>query len=242
MLSHCLEFKQVQLPGPPETWPRPLDLSLGLQEVLLIEKMGPEESAQLLEVAGSLRPPVAGEVRHWGRDAFNLPRVERYRLRRRIACLGPRMALLSRLTLGENIALGSCYQQGLATRTVLAGHGDLLGRLALHPYLSLRPHEVEIRVYIRALWARELIKQPELIIAVRDETWEPFSAPAHGILFLQDYLAKGGGAALILGQTLEDFHPLANRLLRRENGEFVSHPLSEHQGRPLTDFLPLLMT
>ena len=241
MLKNSLVFNQVVLPGPPEMWTAPLDLTLALQEVLLIDRIGPDESAPFLKVASSLRPPVAGEVLHWDLNAFSLSRQELYHLRRRIAYLAPGQVLLSRLTLGQNIALGISFQEGTSYRSVLAGHTDLLERLALQPFLALWPQDVAEEVYVRALWARELIKEPELIVAVLDGAWEPLAAPSQGILLLQDYLAHRRGAALLLGQSLQDFHPLASRLLRRESGRLISHPLSDHPGRPLTDFLPLVL-
>ena len=221
-------------------WPAPLDLSLELQEVLLIDRVGADASTPLLEAASALKHPVAGQILHWGLDAARLAREERYRLRRRIAYLTPEQVLLSRLNLGENIALGTSFQAGTSTRSVLAGHADLLERLALQPFLPFLPHEVEAEVYIRALWAREFIKQPDLIVAVLGEAWEPHDPPEQGILLLMEYLTDRRGAALLLGQSLDRFHPLASRLLRWDAGRLLSQPLSGHRGRPLTDFLPLL--
>jgi ABC-type ATPase involved in cell division len=241
MIKNCLELNQVILPGPPELWAAPLDLTVGLQEVVLIENIGPNESGPLGEMASALSQPVAGEVRHWEQDAVRLPREDLYLLRRRIAYLAPGMKLLSRLTLGENIALGPSYYHGTSTQSVLECYAYLLDRLALRPFLSFLPQDVDIKVYIRALWARELIKMPELIVAVRNDAWEPFSMPNEGILILQDYLAHRGGAALLLGRSHEQFHHLASRLLRYESGRLIPRPLEEHQGRPLTDFLPLVM-
>jgi ABC-type ATPase involved in cell division len=240
MLKHCLVFNQAVLPGPPGMWPLPLDLILNLQEVLLIENIGPDESEPLAKVAAALKPLVAGQVWHWDQEAYSLPRSDLFNLRRRIAYLVPGMVLLSRLTLGENIAVGISFHEGTSSRSVLSCYADVLERLGLQPFLSLMPHQVEIKVYIKAIWARELIKQPELIVAVRDEAWEPFSAPNEGILFLQDYLANRRSAALLLGRSLENFHFLASRLLRWEAGRLFPQPLSGRQGRPLTDFLPLV--
>ncbi len=240
MLRHCLVFNQVVLAGPPGVWPAPLDLSLELQEVLLVDRIGADASIPLLEAAAALKNPVAGQVLHWGLDAASLAREERYRLRRRIAYLTPAQVLLSRLNLGENIALGISFQEGASTRSVLASHAGLLERLALQPFLSFLPHEVEEEVYVRALWAREFIKQPDLIVAVLGEAWEPYDPPEQGLLFLKDYLTDRQGAALLLGQSLDRFHPLASRLLRWDAGRLLPQPLSEHRGRPLTDFLPLL--
>ena len=241
MIKNCLVLNRVRLPVPQDAWPVPLDLTVGLQEVVLIENIGPNESLPLGEVAAALRRPLAGEVHYWDQDALGLPREDIYLLRRRIAYLAPGMKLLSRLTLGENIALGPSYYQGTSTQSVLESHADLLERLALHPFLSLLPQNVDIKVYVRALWARELIKLPELIVAVKNDAWEPFAVPNEGILALQDYLAHGGGAALILGRSHETFHHLASRLLRYESGRLIPLPLEEPQGRPLTDYLPLVI-
>jgi len=240
MLKHCLVFNQAVLPGPAGMWPLPVDLILDLQEVLLIENIGPEESKPLIKVAASLKPPVAGQVWHWDQEAYSLSRADLYSLRRRIAYLVPGMVLLSRLTLGENIALGISFHEGTSTRSVLSCYADVLERLGLAPFLGLLPHQVDIRVYIKAIWARELIKQPELIVAVRDEAWEPISVPNEGVLLLQDYLAHRKGAALLLGRSLENSHFLASRLLRYEAGRLLPQPLPGRQGRPLTDFLPLV--
>jgi len=148
--------------------------------------------------------------------------------------------LLSRLNLGENIALGASFQAGTSARSVLAGHADLLERLALQPFLPFLPHEVEAEVYIRALWAREFIKQP----TSSSRSW---ARPGNLMILrsrasscFKDYLTGRQGAALLLGQALDRFHPLASRLLRWDAGRLLPQPLPEHQGRPLTDFLPLL--
>jgi ABC-type ATPase involved in cell division len=234
-------FNQVTLPGSQDWWAAPVDLTVGLQEVVLIENIGTDECVPLGEVAAILSPPLAGEVRFWDQDADSLSREDFYQLRRRIAYLAPGMKLLNRLTLGENIALGPYYHYGTSIQSVLECHAYLLDRLALAPFLSLLPQDVEIKVYIRALWARELIKMPELIVAVNNDATEPLPVPNEGILILQDYLAHRGGAALLLGRSLETFHHLASRLLRYESGRLIPQPLEERQGRPLTDFLPLVM-
>ncbi len=224
-------MNQVMLPGPPGMWPAPLDLTLELQEILLIEQVSPEESRPFLEVAAGLRPPVAGQVRHWGKNAFRLPRAERYHLRRRIACIAPGQVLLSRLTLGENIALGPCYHAGVTSRSVLAKNAGLLEQLALPPYLDLLPHQVGEEVYLRALWARELVKQPEMILAALDQTFALLSGPSQGIAFFQGYLADRGVAALLLGQSLQPFHSMAHRLLQRQAGQLTSGTLGGQHRR-----------
>jgi ABC-type ATPase involved in cell division len=241
MLKYCLLMNQVILPDPLGLWPAPLELTLELKEILLIEKVGADESASLLEVASALRPPVVGQVWHWGSDAFSLAREDRYYLLRRVAYIAPGQVLLKHLTLGENISLSPCYYQGISSRAALEENADLLEQLDLRPYLNLMTQEVEKDVYIRALMARELIRHPDLILVALDKSWENILAPSQALLFLQNYLATQGSAALLVGQSLQSFHRVASRLLRLESGRLIPYPLAEHQGRPLTDYLPLVM-
>uniref|UniRef100_A0A7C3V6P1 ABC transporter domain-containing protein n=1 Tax=Desulfobacca acetoxidans TaxID=60893 RepID=A0A7C3V6P1_9BACT len=235
-----MRLEQVLLPGASGPWPAPLDLALELQEVLLIEGPDPEESRPLMAVAASLRAPAAGRVWHWGLEAFKLAREERCLLRRRIAYIAPGQVLIRRLTLAKNIALGPCYYEGISTQEVLAAHAGLLEQLNLQPFLDLLPDEVEAGIYKRALWARELIKEPALILAAMGAWEEPLREAGAGSLVLQEYLASRGGAALLLGRSLEAFYPLASRVLRLQPGRLTSKPLPAHPGRPLTDFLPLV--
>src|SRR4030042_1723145 len=105
MLNYALNLDMVTLPGD-SAWPAPLSLTVAFNEVVLIEGAGLAVSSPLLEVASTLASPVAGNVRHWGRDAAMRRRERLFRLRRRIAYLSPRQVLLHLMTLGENIALG----------------------------------------------------------------------------------------------------------------------------------------
>ena len=165
MLNYALNLDLVTLPLN-AVWPAPLSLSVAFNEVVLIEGAGPAVSSPLLEVAATLASPVAGHVRHWGRDAAMRRREKLYRLRRRIAYISPQQVLLHLMTLAENIALGPCYYQGCSEAEALALHADLLEQLELQAHLTQYPPQVSAAIYDRAVWARELVKGPELILAV----------------------------------------------------------------------------
>jgi ABC-type lipoprotein export system ATPase subunit len=240
MLHHALNLELVILPGDTGAWPAPLSLAVALNEVVLIEGAGPAVSLPLLEVAATLKFPVAGSVRHWGLDAAALPRKELYDLRRRIAYISPRQVLLHRLTLGENIALGPCYHQGCSESEALAPHADLLEHLELQPHLDRHPTEVSAALYARTVWARELVKEPELILAVRSGVLATPAGATMLVTVLRGYLARYGAAAVLLGETLEAFYPLGYRLLWLESGQLRKRPLLKHRGRPLTAYLPLV--
>ncbi len=164
MLQHALNLDMVVLPGD-SAWPAPLSLAVAFNEVVLIEGAGLAVSSPLLEVASTLASPVAGHVRHWGRDAATRRRERLFRLRRRIAYISPQQVLLHLISLAENIALGPCYYQGCQESRGLAPHADLLAQLELHAHLTQNPTQVSRVIYDRAVWARELIKGPELILA-----------------------------------------------------------------------------
>jgi putative ABC transport system ATP-binding protein len=240
MLHHALNLARVILPEDAAAWPSPLNLAVALNEIVLIEGAGPAAGQPLLEVAATLRSPAAGRVQYWGQDAATLSREEFYRLRGRIAYISPRQVLLSRLSLAENIALGPCYHLGCSESEALRTHADLLAHLDLGAHLNRYPAQVSAAVYNRAVWARELVKGPELILVmVSGQLANPAEADRLRAA-LQDYLARYGAAALLLGQTLEAFYPLGHRLLWLESGHLYKRPLLEARARPLTAYLPLV--
>jgi ABC-type lipoprotein export system ATPase subunit len=237
MLHYALNLDLVTLPEAVAAWPAPLSLTVALNEVLLIEGVNPATAEPLLEVAAALQSAVTGQVRHWGQNAETLPRVELYHLRSRIAYISPRQVLLHRLSLSENISLAPCYHQGYSESEALEPHADLLERLQLQAHLDRFPGQVSAAVYARAVWARELLKRPELILAALSAD---SAAAAMLVEILRDYLPKNGVAAIVLGESLESFYPLGHRLSRLESGQLLKMPLLEHRARPLTAYLPLV--
>ena len=239
MLNYALNLDLVTLPGD-GAWPVPLSLAVAFNEVVLIEGAGLAVSVPLLEVAATLQAPVSGNVRHWGRDAAMGRREKLYRLRRRIAYISPRQVLLHLITLGENIALGPCYCLGCSETEALAPHADLLELLELQTHLSQYPLQVSAAIYDRAVWARELVKGAELILAVISGDLATTTGAAMLATVLREYLSRYGAAALLLGESLEAFYPLGHRLFLLESGQLRKRTILEHRARPLTAYLPLV--
>jgi ABC-type lipoprotein export system ATPase subunit len=239
MLTYALNLDLVTLPLN-TAWPTPLSLALAFNEVVLIEGAGPAVSSPLLEVAATLAAPVSGNVRHWGRSAALGRREKLYRLRRRIAYISPQQVLLHLITLGENITLGDCYYQACSESEALAPHADLLAQLDLLPYLSQYPTQVSAATYARAVWARELVKGPELILAVISGDLATTAGAAMLVNVLREYLERYGAAALLLGESLEPFYSLGHRLFLLESGQLRKRGILEHRARPLTAYLPLV--
>ena len=237
MLQDALNLELVTLPGAAAAWPAPLSLAVALNEVVLIEGANPAMAEPLLDVAAALQSPLGGQVRHWDQNAETLPRAELYHLRSRIAYISPRQVLLHRLSLSENIALAPCYHQGCSESEALEPHTDLLEYLKLHAHLDQFPGQVSAAVYTKAVWARELLKEPELILA---STSGDAAATAMLVAVLRDSLALYRAAIIVLGESLEPFYPLGHRLLRLESGQLLKMPVLEYRTRPLTAYLPLV--
>jgi ABC-type lipoprotein export system ATPase subunit len=239
MLHYALNLELVTLPEVP-AWPVPLSVAVALNEVVLIEGADPAMAEPLLEVAATLRPPVTGQVWHWGLDAGTLPREDLYQLRSRIAYISPRQVLLQRLSLGENLALVPCYHLGCSDSEGLAPHADMLEHLKLQAHLDQFPAQVSPATYTRAVWARELLKQPELILAVISGVLATAAGAQVLLTVLQDYLARYAAAAVLLGESLEPYYPLGHRLLRLESGQLLAMPSLAQRTRSLAAYLPLV--
>ena len=168
------------------------------------------------------------------------PRAELYHLRSRIAYISPRQVLLRRLNLTQNITLAPCYHQGYSESEALALHAHLLERLELEAHLARFPRQVSAAVYGRAVWARELVKGPELILAVISGEFATTAGAAMLATVLREYRARYGAAVLLLGESLEAFYPLGHRLLFLEAGQLRKQTILEHRARPLTAYLPLV--
>jgi ABC-type ATPase involved in cell division len=239
MLHHALNLDMVTLPGD-TAWPAPLSLAVAFNEVVLIEGAGPAVSAPLLEVASTLAAPVAGNVRHWGRDAATRRREKLFRLRRRIAYISPQQVLLHLISLAENIALGPCYYLGCTESEALRPHADMLAQLGLETHLTQNPPQVSKAIYGRAVWARELVKGPELILASISGEFATAAGARMLANVLREYRTRYGAAVLLLGESLEAFYPLGHRLLLLEEGQIRKQTILEHRARPLTAYLPLV--
>jgi ABC-type lipoprotein export system ATPase subunit len=239
MLHHALNLDMVTLPGD-SAWPAPLSLAVPFNEVVLIEGAGPAVSAPLLEVASTLAAPVAGNVRHWGRDAATRRRERLFRLRRRIAYISPQQVLLHLISLAENIALGPSYYLGCTESEALAPHAEMLAQLELETHLTRNPQQVSTTIYARAVWARELVKGPELILAVISGEFATTDGARMLANVLREYRSRYGAAVLLLGESLEAFYPLGHRLFLLEGGQLRKQTILEHRARPLTAYLPLV--
>jgi D-methionine transport system ATP-binding protein len=240
MWQYSLILEHITLPSPFGSWPESFELRLGLTEVLLIEGASAEDGLTLLDVAATLSEPAQGQVYLWGKEISTLTRQELYNLRRQIAYVHPKQALLDYLTLAENIGLGPAYHLDMTLSETLREHAPLIEHLGLGPFLARYPSEISQATYTRALWARELVKLPELILAMVEES--PGTAATQRLILtlLEDYLNEQGASVILTGYSLTAFQHLAHRILELEAGGIRERQLLERGGRPLISYLPLV--
>lgn len=221
----------------------PLSLALGQTEFCLVEGLSTHAADLLLRVAATLQPPLAGRLCHWGREILTLPRRQLYPWRRRLAFVSPWQSLLPRLTVLENITLAQTLTSSRRAEA-MAGRQQLpLEQLELTAYLDRYPQELPTRQYHLALWARELLKAPRLILGVLAGQEEP-----HGVLVLAPHLfplleehhRQGRGAILLAGPWLAPAHALADRRLTVQADGWQEKPLPRRHHHPLATYLNLL--
>ncbi len=117
---------------------------------------------------------------------------------------------------------------------------DLLTQLSLWDYLPLYPGELPLRQYHLALWARELIKEPLLILGVMPGQAEECDAPTlteYLLPWLEDYHNSRRGAVLLAGPQLEFTYHVADRRLQLPGGSLAGAVLAGAAGRA-SDRLP----
>ena len=239
MLRHSLIMRQVSLPDLHPDWPVPLDLELGLNEVLLLEGVGWNEARAFWQVAATLDVPAQGEVLYWGKSRDQLPRTELFQVRKQIAYIAPGQVLLQHRNLGENIALAKCYHQELPVAQVLEDQEAFLDRLGLQPFLNWMPAHLPLHIYWRGIWARELIKDPELVLAcLEGPGWMKRNQEVLREA-LEASMAENQGAFLLAGRDLSSFYPLAHRVLRPAGGTFSETLLLQSREKSPVTFFPL---
>ncbi len=221
----------------------PLSLTVGYTDFCLVEKVPVVMADALLRVAATLAPPLTGAIWHWGRDLSILARRQLYPWRRRLAFVSPEHALLPRLTLAENLSLPQMLRSKYRMRGRLQPPPDLLAQLGLTPYLNSFPRELPPRQYQLALWARELVKEPRLILGVLAGREDPHGAPALIpvlLPILEEYHQQRRGAILLAGPWLEVAYPCADHLIQAQGPAWEEHPLPRRHGHPLSAHLRIL--
>jgi ABC-type lipoprotein export system ATPase subunit len=242
LLQTSVVLEGVTAPELADFCPSPVSLAVGLHEFVVLEGLTTREADALLRLAATLRRPTAGRIFHWGRDLFALSRGELYPWRRRLALVSPFQSLLPRLTVQENVTLSQTLNSPKTPREVAQEQRELLTRFSLWDYLSFYPGELPLRQYHLALWARELIKEPLLILGVMPGQAEECDAPTlteHLLPWLEEYHNSRRGAILLAGPQLEFTYLVADRRLHCRGDLWLDQSLPGRQDEPLIRYLDI---
>lgn len=243
ILQTSLLLETVTTPELAEVHDAPVSLAVGLQEFVLLDGLSVRGADQLLRLAATLRRPSSGRIFHWGRDLFALSRRALYPWRGRLAFVSPFQSLLPRLTVLDNVTLSQTLTSPQSAVGVARRHRPLLEQLGLRAYLDRYPRELPLRHYHLALWARELIKEPRLILGVLDSPEEPFGGAVlapYLLPVLEKQHQQNQSAVVLAGPHLEWARPVADRFLLRREDRWQEQPWIQRRHQPLINSLKLL--
>jgi len=138
---------------------------LAVPEGSILMVTGPSGSGKsvLLEIcAGLVRPPQG--VVLWGdTDLWKISPVRRLSMRRRVGFVFQNHALISNLTVFDNIALPLRYHTGLSEWEIREKVEESLQKLGIECLAAKRPEELSMEQMRWTAVARALIMEPELL-------------------------------------------------------------------------------
>lgn len=137
-------------------------LDSGQRGVVVAE---PHRSATvLLKICATLLSPTSGQVSWFGYSAKQMGKREFYGLRRRIGLVHRETSLISNMTILDNVSLGLQYHKELSQEAAYERVTEWLKHFEIYEDRMLRPAELTFEQRRLAVYARELAKEPQLIL------------------------------------------------------------------------------
>ena len=137
-------------------------LEWGQRGVLLAE---PHRCANiLLKICATLLQPTKGTIAWFGRSPGELEEQGLQQVRRRIGFVHRETSLISNMTILDNISLGIQYHEELTREQAYDKIAEVLKQFELYEYRFLRPAELTFEQRRLAVYARELVKNPQLYL------------------------------------------------------------------------------
>jgi cell division transport system ATP-binding protein len=137
-------------------------LDKGQKGILLAE---PHRCAtSLLKICATLIQPTGGKIAWFGRTMEEMEREELIHLRRRVGLVHRETSLISNMTILDNISLGLQYHNEIGREEAYDRITELLKKFELYDYRLLRPAQLNFEHRRLAVYARELVKDPQLYL------------------------------------------------------------------------------
>lgn len=141
-----------------------VSLSLAAGQRVLVLGQPRQAVGAFMRLAATLEPPSRGSIRVLGQPPEALDQWGLLDLRRRIGLVRRASALISNITLEQNITLGLRYHLNLSPTAAADRVDGLLERLGLELVRDQRPAGVSLEQQRLAVYARELAMEPELLL------------------------------------------------------------------------------
>jgi ABC-type sulfate/molybdate transport systems ATPase subunit len=137
-------------------------LERGQRGVLLAE---PHRCANiLLKICATLIQPTNGTISWFGRSPGESEEQWLHQVRRRIGFVHRETSLISNMIILDNISLGIQYHEELTREQSYERITEVLKQFELYEYRFLRPAELTFEQRRLAVYARELVKKPQLFL------------------------------------------------------------------------------
>ena len=137
-------------------------LERGQRGVLLAE---PHRCASvLLKICATLIEPTQGTISWFGRGPGESDEQWLRHVRRRIGFVHRETSLISNMTILDNISLGIQYHEEPSREQAYDRITETLKQFELYQYRFLRPAELTFEQRRLAVYARELVKKPQLFL------------------------------------------------------------------------------
>lgn len=198
-----------------------VDVQVRKGEILVIMGGSGSGKSTLLRHLLGLERPTSGQVRLFGRDINRLPFTEMNRLRRRMGVAFQGGALLSSLSVGENVLLPLSEHAELDEMTMGIMLRMKLEVVNLAGFEKLMPSELSGGMLKRAALARAIILDPELLFCDEPSAGlDPVVSAALDelILRLRDAM---GMTVVVVTHELESAFRIADRIVVLDKGEII---------------------
>ncbi len=173
-------------------------------------------SRLLLRLLATLHTPPAGSYRFAGR-AVDIGDDRRcLEIKRRIGYVAADAAMISNLTLRENLLLMRYYLENDLTITIDSSVAGLCRDAGLYPALDERPAVLSDGQRLKAITIREMAKAPVVMLIDRPENFIELSEADAIFRHLKRRVLSG--MAVVFYSTHDEMKALANRTWRLECG------------------------
>lgn len=159
----AIRLQEVLPPPSFGEWPRPLDLEVPAGAFCVVGAP-PSAGAALLRLCVGLVEPSFGRVEVLGIEPSRLDRRRAYQFRRRLGVALLPGGLVSNLTLRMNLVVPLLYSGAAELEQANQRATEALAEFGIQEWGNSRPADVPLDVRKKAVLARAVIRDPELLL------------------------------------------------------------------------------